>query len=156
MIYFYPTDNIVYKSKLTCNEIKNKLLENTQYKVLGRINKDNTFRIQRIIYYQNSFLPQIKGIISDHQEGATIEVNMSPNIIVIFFMSFWFIFSLAGSIYSFYIMITSEFNVFLLIPLWMIIFGFIMYYASFKTESIKSKKDLLHIFEAEELPNKTN
>jgi len=43
----------------------------------------NTFRIMRNIYYLNSFLPSIKGKVSESKRGAIVSFTMNGNVVVL-------------------------------------------------------------------------
>jgi hypothetical protein len=115
---------------------------------VGKINGDR-FEIKRAINYRNSFLPLIKGIINNEIGRTKIDISMKPHDFVIAFMVIWFGGVTIGCIATTYVMLTQEFNPFLLIPFAMLLFGIALVVGAFKTESSKSRKDLLTLFEAE-------
>lgn len=115
---------------------------------VGRINGE-TFEIKRAINYRNSFLPLIKGVVNSDIGRTKIDISMKPHDFVIAFMAIWFGGVTIGCIATTYVMLTDDFNPFLLIPFAMLLFGIALVVGAFKTESSKSKKDLLTILEAE-------
>lgn len=149
MINLYPTENIVYITKLSHNEVITKLFESSRYEEFGEGYTNNTFNVKRCINYRNSFLPLIRGRFSESIDGTIVEVRMRPNMFTVIFMLIWFCGVLLGCIFSLQAAMNDRFDVFFLIPFGMALFGIILYYGAFKYESLKSKKDLQQIFEAE-------
>lgn len=145
-----PIENIIYKSHLSKDEVYYRLINiiRTEKTYIGGWT-NNTFNIKRNINYRNSFLPQIKGEICKESEETLIIVKMRLHLAVIIFISFWLIGVSLGCIFALITIIFSKFDIFLLIPFLMLLFGVILTVGSFKSESNKSKKDLLQIFEAE-------
>jgi len=60
---------------------------------------DNTFQINRVIRYRNSFLPQIKGYFIDKNSHREIHIKMKLQSFVIVSLIFWIVFLV--SIFSF-------------------------------------------------------
>ena len=162
---FLPIENIVYRTKLTEEQVVTKLAESIEaeksfgfgaYRTtyskpyIGTI-RGNSFEIKRVINYQNSFLPTISGKIQKDGIWTKIYVTMKPEIIVITFMAIWFGCVGLGCIGAIYYAITTadEFSPFFLIPFAMLLFGVILLFGAPKIESSKSKKDLQNILEAE-------
>lgn len=50
---------------------------------------EHSFKIYRIIYSKNSFLPEIEGRIKAQGRGSQIEIEMKLDPIVIIFLYFW-------------------------------------------------------------------
>lgn len=163
MSKFLPIENIVYKTKLSKEQIVQKLTDNIEAEksfgfgahnftyskpYIGRI-VGNIFEIKRAISYRNSFLPQIKGEIYSDFDGTKIKVNMKPNTFVLVFMTIWFGGVFIGCLATTFALFTQKFSPFFLIPFGMLIFGIALLFGAFKTESTTSKKDLLRILEAE-------
>ncbi|WP_379964307.1 hypothetical protein [Epilithonimonas sp. UC225_85] len=159
MLKFLPIENIVFKTKLSKEQVLLRLSENIEAKKtfgIGNYSKPyigyitgNNFEIERVINYRNSFLPQIKGNVYSELGGTRINVKMMPVIYVLFFMAIWFGGVIIGCLAMFFILFTEEFTPFILIPFIMLVFGIGLLYGAFKTESSKSKKDLMRILEAE-------
>ncbi|NEQ53189.1 MAG: hypothetical protein F6K11_24140 [Leptolyngbya sp. SIO3F4] len=162
---YLPFENITYKTQLDPDEILKRLSEviepkktirmkgmfgNNNHKPYeGRISK-NIFIINRIITYRNSFIPTIKGIIEKDNDGTKIHVKMRLHEVAMVFMFIWF----GGVGIALLIFLVSMFNdqhfePIILIPFGMLIFGYVLVTAGFKYESIKSKKYLTQLFEAE-------
>lgn len=162
---YLPFENITYKTQLDADEILKRLSEiiepkktirmkgmfgsNDHKPYEGRIRK-NTFSINRIIAYRNSFLPTIKGIIKEDANGTKVNVKIRLHEVAMVFMFIWFggvgialLFFLAGMFND------QNFEPLILIPFLMLIFGYVLVTGGFKYESIKSKKYLAQLFEAE-------
>ena len=115
------------------------------------------FQISRVINYRNSFLPMIHGKVLPEMPGSSIRITMRPHGLVIAFMIFWL-----GSVGFFFLAMLVSFissatqnNMgdlsMLLIPGGMFAFGYALILGGFKFESIKSKKFLRELFQAEEV-----
>jgi hypothetical protein len=165
---YLPFENITYKSNLNSEEIIKKIDEIIEPKkafsvsgIFGN-NKNNkpyegnivgnSFNITRLISYRNSFLPKIKGIIEKDYDGTKVNIKMRMNTFVIIFMFIWF----GGVGIGCLAVLTSgfkfgnqNFEPMTLIPFGMLIFGYALVTGGFKYESIKSKKYLAELFEAE-------
>jgi len=102
---YLPFENITYNTLLNPDEILKRLSEiiepkktirmkgmfgNNDHKPYeGRIIK-NTFSINRIIAYRNSFIPTIKGIIKKDTNGTKVTVKMRLHEVAMVFMFIWF------------------------------------------------------------------
>jgi hypothetical protein len=110
----------------------------------------NTFRISRVINYRNSFVPVIEGEIYEGPEGASIEISMNLNTLVLAFMIFWL--AVVGSfcIFALRAAISAvSIGWFTLLPILMFVFGIAMTVGGFSVEADKSKKFLCGLFEQE-------
>ena len=160
---YLPLENIIYITKLSKDQVIQKLNENVEAEksvsfgsfnlsyskpYYGKINNYN-FEIKRAISYNNSFLPQIKGEVYSDFDGTRIKVNMKLNSYVSAFISIWFVGVLFGCIVVNFALFTQDFTPFFLIPFGMLLIGIALVYGAFKTESSTSKSDLMRIFEAE-------
>lgn len=163
MSKYLPIENIIYKTKLSKDQVIQKLNENVEVDksigfglfnltyskpYYGKINS-YSFEIKRVISYNNSFLPQIKGEVYSDFYGTRIRVNMKLHSYVSVFMSIYFVGVLFGCIVVTFALFTQDFTPFFLIPFGMLLFGIALVYGAFKTESSTSKTDLKRIFEAE-------
>ena len=115
----------------------------------GSIN-GNSFSITRIIGYRNSFLPRIKGSIKKGVGKTEVNIKMRLHPFVLVFMFVW----CGGVGFGFLAFLTSSigkgtFEPTILIPLAMLLFGYGLTTGGFKYESIKSRKYLAELFEAE-------
>lgn len=145
-----PYEKYNLRTKLSQEEILKRMTVNTLYKGTGG---GNEFKVQRVITYRNSFLPQIKGQITADSRGSDILITMRLHLFVIVFMCFWLAFVSLFCVLLVTVVDTSEApNIFQAIPFIMIIFGVALLIVPFKIESKRSKKDLLSILEAEEIP----
>lgn len=160
---YLAIENIIYKTKLSKDQVIQKLNENVEAEksvsfgsfnltyskaYYGKINGYN-FEMIRAISYNNSFLPKIKGEVYTDFDGTRIKVNMKLNSFVLAFMSIWFVGVIIGCIVVTFALFTQDFTPFFLIPFGMLLFGIALVYGAFKTESSTSKSDLMRIFEAE-------
>jgi hypothetical protein len=162
---YLPFENITYHTKLDTEEILNKINEIIEPKKTfrmtgifgssdhkpyeGNIN-ENSFDITRIIGYRNSFLPRIKGNIIKDFGRTKVNVKMRVHTFVIVFMFIWFggvgigCLAVLASMFG-----NQNFEPMTLIPFGMLIFGYALITGGFKYESIKSKKYLAELLEAE-------
>lgn len=112
------------------------------------------FKINRIISYRNSFLPVIKGSVTSFMDQQEITIRMGLNLFVKIFMSLWLLItcSISASIlYRFFNgMDTLDGK---LVSFIMAGAGYLGMMLGFKLESIRSKKELNRLFEAESVNN---
>ncbi len=117
----------------------------------------NRFKISRVIYYRNSFLPIIKGELKADLGGTRLDIKMSLHPFVIVFMAIWFggvglgamatIFGALSTLIQ--EGITSLPSLFPLgIPWGMFIFGYLLVMGFFKFEAAKSKAFFQKLFES--------
>jgi hypothetical protein len=157
---FLPWENVEYSTKLTKDEIINRINNVVEPKGVFWIFKkysygkpydgeiyENGFKISRIIFYRNPFSPIIEGNIFENEERRTISIKMRCIKFVIGFMSIWF------GVVLFLLLITiitakSVINIMpSIIGILIIIFlGYIIMIGAFKFESIKSKKFFNELF----------
>lgn len=117
----------------------------------GSIN-GNSFSITRIIGYRNSFLPRISGEIEKDFDGSRINVKMRLHVVVIVFLFIWFGgvgIGCSAALATGFKFGSQSFEPMSLIPFGMLIFSYALVTGGFKYESIKSKKYLSQLFEAE-------
>lgn len=153
-----PHERFELRTSLSQDEILKRKTVNTMYK--GKA-KDNTFEVQRIIDYRNSFLPSIKGVVQPAHKGSQILVTMKLHKLVIAFMAVWFAIVVVFAV-VFMTMVDIEPTenisymeyIFKYIPLIMIFMGAAICYFAFKKESKISRQDLKNILEAEDIYNK--
>jgi hypothetical protein len=160
---FVPYENIIFESDLSYDEII-KRIENIiepKRSLFSRLFKknnektyegelfENVFKINRIILYRNSFIPIIYGTIISDCNKTIINIKMKLHIIVKIFMSIWLSFFVLESFTDIKKFISDmELNVLPLMPITMILFGYILMTGIFKSESRKSKIYLEELFEA--------
>jgi hypothetical protein len=172
--WFLPVENYIIRTKLTEEQIVQRLNEftkNTGVKsnaslfgfgtLFGQKSggpyegtiKSNEFKISRIISYRNSFLPVIRGSVSSFLNQREITISMGLNLFVKVFMIIWLSLSLFASLLILVEFLNGSVHTNWLpekfIPLLMVVFGYVMMILAFKFESRKSKKDLNALFEAE-------
>ncbi|MFK7971608.1 MAG: hypothetical protein AB8F95_14680 [Bacteroidia bacterium] len=168
---YFPFEHITYRSTLDANTILNRLGENIEpvktskmtriAKLAGSFGSNvhkpysgsihgMSFSIQRIINYRNSFLPKIEGELEEDLFGTTITVKMKPHLAILVFMSIWLGFVGLFLLAMVAVSIRKEtFEIITLIPVFMLLFGYGLITFGFKHESLKSKKYLAELFEAE-------
>ncbi|WP_210411434.1 hypothetical protein [Oceanispirochaeta crateris] len=107
----------------------------------GQVHQDH-FKIYRQISYRNSFLPQIKGRMTQKENKTIIDVSMKLHPFVIAFMTLWFS-GLISACMSFFL---SPWKPFFFVPIIMLIFGILLCTLPFWYEVKKSKNELFKIF----------
>ncbi|MEZ4775228.1 MAG: hypothetical protein R3D00_18735 [Bacteroidia bacterium] len=160
---YLPFENLTYKSPLSVDEVRQRLAENIEPKKFFRMrgflsSKDhqpyegsigeNSFQINRIIHYRNSFLPQITGEIRPSGSGAVIDVKMKLHVMVWVFIVIWCMVVKTALITILLPFFQEErFSPGILIPVFMLVFVYVLTTAAFKFESSKSKKDMESFFD---------
>lgn len=169
---FLPFKNYSFLSPLSEEEIKKRLDNNIEPKRLSiarflkRSNTkpyqgtlyDHRFKMSRIIYHKNSFLPVIKGAISKHNDYTKIDINMQPEDAVLIFVGMWLcvtgpisLIILAGLLIKFETILQEGINMFVFLPLLMFIVVLVMAPLGFNLEKKKSKAFLAELLEAKEV-----
>jgi hypothetical protein len=162
---YLPFENITYRSILDQQEVLKRIEEiieppktlslsdifgNNDHRPYKGSTTGNSFSMTRIINYKNSFLPRIIGVIEEDHSGTRINVKMRLHKIVFAFMLLWL--GVAG-IVCLGVFATmfgdQDFAPQSLIPFAMFLFGYALVTGGFKYESIKSRKYLAELFEAE-------
>lgn len=98
--HFLPLENVTYTTKLPVDKVLQQLAKQTEPKKIFRWGKGerttyegtvegNSFSISRIIGYRNSFLPVIKGEVTENAKGTTIKVRMRLQLFVLLFLFLW-------------------------------------------------------------------
>ena len=158
-----PYQNIVYNTRLTREELLIRLKESVEPKrglsfnaikkqknrkaYEGQLDQDG-FKIQRVIQYRNSFLPQITGNFQRGRTGNEVHVKLRLNLFVLIFISLWMGGVTVACLSTVFISNTAGgLGYFALIPFGMLLFGYLLTTLAFSYEAKKSKKDLLKIFE---------
>lgn len=108
-----PYKNLTYKTHLSKEEIIKKLsdrIEPRQWIRMSSIFADNshqpyegtisenTFKVNRIIGYRNSFLPHIKGKIEESQDSTLIHIKMRLHPLVTIFLCIWSLLMVLGGL----------------------------------------------------------
>ncbi|WP_330745640.1 hypothetical protein [Chryseobacterium sp. CP-77] len=157
---YLPFERITYKTNLSEKEVLTRLSGFVEPKKFGlgkNYIKDyegsvdnNSFEISRVIQYRNSFLPQINGKIQNGNNGTQIQVTMSLNAFVFFFLIVWCSFALIFFIgVSIKAIREKEIAVELFLPLGMLLFVYALTMVGFKSESKQAKEYLRRSFDAE-------
>lgn len=112
--------------------------ENTTASFIGIV-EDNTFRLRRDIRYRNSFLPQIRGMVSEAPSGSRILVTMHIHPFAVVFMCFWLCGAGAGALTMF--SNSASGSVFSsLIPVGMFVIGIALTLIGFYPEAYKARR----------------
>lgn len=131
----------------------------SNYEYNGEIH-GKSFEIWRNIRYRNSFLPVIRGTVSSGSGGTEIRLSMRMNLFVMVFMGIWLSIAGLATLGSLSVVTIAllkfkpaSLNAFLLIPLGIFLFGYLLMLLAFKAEAKISRKDLNRIFEVPTNPN---
>ncbi|MCW4469547.1 hypothetical protein OGH69_11265 [Flavobacterium sp. MFBS3-15] len=157
MSKFLPFESIEYKTSLSKTEVFQRLQENVEmqkFSFFGNsyskpyvgVVSDSSFRIKRVIWYRNSYLPEIKGEIFEHAESTRIKVTMKPVGFVIAFTIIWFGGTSLGCIA---IALSGGFTMSFIVLFGMLLFMLAFVHGLFKIESKGSLQDLKEILKAE-------
>jgi hypothetical protein len=163
-MFLLPFEDITYKTRLKEDEVIKRLSDfieppkTNRFGTLGvgsvrpyegKIDGEE-FTIRRIVEHRNSFLPKINGTIEKDYVGTIVRVKMRIDRFVVVFMVVW----LGGVGVALTSFVTdaidnAEFNPSVFVLSGMFLFGCVLALGGFKSESIKSKKQLKELFEAE-------
>ncbi|WP_254568061.1 hypothetical protein [Oscillatoria sp. HE19RPO] len=111
---------------------------------------EHSFKIAKIIYHRNSFLPQIEGRIKAHGRGSQIEIEMKLHIAAIIFMCVWLSTIGQVALLSLFALFQDDFEPAFLIPLGMVIFGIALPWVGFLPQAKASKDFLIELFQGTE------
>ena len=156
LMAFVPFEKLVYETNLARYEVINRINNIVQPRdIFHMFKKDrygygkpyqgevhgNEFNITRVIRYQNSFLPIIKGTIIETGNNQTkIIVKMRMHGFVIVFMSIFLGVATIMSVITLpLILITRELDFTFLGSFLTVLFGYLLMTCAFKYESNKSK-----------------
>ena len=165
MMKYLPFENITYQTKLDSEEILKRINEIIEpertFRLRGIFKKSNSkpyegsiignaFNLTRLIGYKNSFLPRIKGNIEKDFGLTKVHVKMRLHPFVLVFMTIWCVVVSIAFLAFFTVSVGSGVFVSpILIPIGMLMFVYGLTTIAFKYESIKSKKYLAELFDAE-------
>lgn len=170
-MFYYPFIKVKYRSKLPKAQAIQRLAENllpppafelrTTWKkwekpYSGKLEWGH-FEMNRNTNYRNSFLPIIKGSITEQMGRTIVSVQFKLHLAVLIFSCFWL-----GGVGFACVVITyasirnGEFNKEGMIPYAMFLFGFALIFGGFNFECNKTHKDLQQIFDAEILDDELN
>ena len=160
---FLLYENFGLKTKLTPSQVKFKLEDNIipRKRNFFRVNTNTTrpyegfienreFEISRIIKYQNSFLPTIRGDIYSDGEGSRIQIKMKMHTAVTLLMLVWMsgvtvaLIAVVGAMIG-----NRKFEPAVFFVLLMYALGYGTTAGGFKYESAKSKKFFAELLEAD-------
>lgn len=159
----FPTQRFTITTYLNPEEVQKKLIEVVDPPLTGfqfqrkRSDKsyrgqigEHSFKIAKIIYHRNSFLPQIEGRIKAHGRGSQIEIEMKLHTAVIIFMCVWLSIVGEAALMFLVVLFQEEFDPAFLIPLGMLIFGLALPWTGFLLEAKGSKNFLIELFQGTE------
>lgn len=165
-----PFKNLIYETKLDPDEVLTRIQgilepkQNLRPRVFfasysskpyeGKVN-GKTFKMNRILRYKNSFLPQITGEVQQGLGKTKVLVKMRLNWFVLIFISIWIAFFLFGIIPVFNGPIWGANTTASFLPITMVVFGYGLTIAAFNYESVKSKNYIAKLLEAN-ISNLTN
>ena len=156
-----PFEEIIFHTALSKNHVLKILSNNTgepihAFKYTLDHNKpfegsvsEREFKVWRVIRYRNSFLPRLIGVIDEVDDGCNIKIQFRLHRFVSIFMIFWFSLLGIGCLGLLLIIMGGEFNIFMIIPFGMFLFGAFLTILPFKYEVKKAKQILNKIFEVE-------
>lgn len=151
-----PFENYVLATRLSKEDLLKRIAANIRsHKAYSGKITGESFTMTRNIAYRNSFLPIIEGNVTTEFGQTRVAIKMRLNLFVLIFMSIWLgivglvsIGLLLAIIVGFRQIIQNGFPPMLLIPFGMFVFGSLLMYFAFKTESSKSKKFLAALIES--------
>lgn len=152
---FLPVEKYRIRTDLSPQEIKERVAHLLFSEYTGTLG-ENTFKLNRTINYQNSFLPEIKGTITTYLGKTEVDISMGLSLFVKIFMIIYL--SLAGipTVVIVLVMIRRLFHFyfkglspFLIIPVGMLLFGYLLMMLAFKLEARGSKNRLNTLLKAE-------
>lgn len=160
---YLPYEKYTFETPLSKEEVLRRISENIEKEQTlrlswdkrekpyeGRIN-ENSFRLKRIIGYKNSFLPILVAKIESRSGKTVLKVKMRLIHFVLGFMIFWMSGVLLGLIAFGIKSFTDEFTPAVLIPLGMLLFGYLLTTLPFKYESKRYKSFIEELLELKEI-----
>ncbi|UAY50817.1 hypothetical protein [Ferruginibacter albus] len=168
---FLPFENYTITTTLSQQEILKRIADNIEPKRSYRFTffrpkanvayegkiVQNTFSINRIIYYRNSFIPLIKGNVTAFSDHTEVHIKMQLRYFTLLFVAIWLGFTgmICSSIISFismdtYAIFKGKIPSILILPFGMFILGYLITILNFTIESKRSKKFLARLLEAGE------
>ena len=127
------------------NSLNNMFKKSGADQFIGKID-DQGFRLRRLIYYRNSFLPVVKGRFQQGSAGTKVDVTMTLHPAVMVFMLIWFGGLGTMGVIPMFVVLSTGFRPELLIPIGMFLFGWLMVQFGFVFEARKAKKILSQLF----------
>ncbi len=106
---------------------------------IGRV-EGNTFRFRRDIDYRNSFLPQIRGVVTRGPGGTVLRVSMRLHPFVAVFLTLWL--AGVGAGLAFAVSRMKQVSVGVVVPAGMFVFGLGLAYFGFYPEARKARRIL--------------
>lgn len=161
IMLLFPYEKIIIKTKYAPELVHNLLLRKvtSKYKrryltensdpgkeFFGTVDKTN-FKIMRIIWYQNSFLPLIIGHIEKDNNGSTVTLEMRHTIFTLIFMILVLLITGHSAIQDIYILsIGKNRGLDTVKALFPFCFAYILFIVPFKIEALIAHRILNRIF----------
>jgi hypothetical protein len=157
-----PYKRISILTNKTIQEATSILQRNTTKRAYFKMFKDTSaffegdvspvgFSLNRLIHYNNSFIPQIDGRFVKNDKGLQIQVNMHLHTFTMIFCMIWiilvfifflaFIQSMISSIRYFKLNELSNF-----IPFFLLLFGYLIFTVPFKIEAKIAENKFYELF----------
>lgn len=158
-----PHENITLETKLKSEEIYQILRDSTEPKRQGLFSQrsifsnrtdktfegsvhENSFDFRRIIYYGNSFLPNVTGEIKQQAFGSEIDLKLRLPLFSLIFMIIWL--SIVFLFFALMFLINGPILM-RIVPSIMLVFGIGLFIIPFKIEARKVKNILKELLQAE-------
>ncbi|WP_343635618.1 hypothetical protein [Fluviicola sp.] len=158
---FLPVEKYRIVTKLSPEEVKEHIAHLLFSEYNGKL-VGNTFKINRNINYQNSFLPEIKGTITTCLGKTEVDLSMTLTLFVRIFMIVYFsllaipsaviLLVLFRRLLHFYF---EGLSPFLVIPIGMFLVAYLLMILAFKGEARGSKKRLNTLLKAETISSQS-
>ena len=157
-----PSDSFVIDTGKSVQEVLARVSANTEplkwlrfsfvHKTYEGVIDRDTFSISRIILYRNIFRPKVEGRVAVGKAGTVVAIRMSLHSAVAIFMCFWFVGTGLVSLDAVILIASSSFLVetisspplgMVLVPLAMLVFGWLIMMAGFWCEAKRQKPRLI-------------
>lgn len=156
----WPVNTFDVHTSFSPEKVLDIVQANTEPKKLFRINREHryfegecsqeTFTINRIIHYRNSFSPRVTGFVMPERSGSIVKIKMKLHPLTIAFMSLWFtgvILAVPGASVAF-IAKPAEATMIMLVPLGMLVFGVTLISGAFWFEATKQQEKLIALLKS--------
>jgi hypothetical protein len=109
---------------------------------------DDSFEIQRIISYRNSFLPTVRGTIQADSLGSSVSLTMRPSAFTLIFLVIWLAIAISGALASLASAPAAAQGNGRLVPVALVAFVWLMTMGGFYFEAAKAERALIRILKA--------
>ena len=159
----FPSQEATLYSVLPKAEVLDRLQYNVQPEYMGFTDKDypakrfeghiegDSFTLKRVVDYRNSFLPVIRGSLSELPRGTRVNLTLKPMRRIAIIMRLWFGAAVLVLIITIIASLTDGGSVIaVIIPLIMLAVGVALQHICFNTESERAIDELRSIVEAKQ------